>query len=135
LQPIKGFDVLIAAVGRLPCESRPTVVIAGDGPERPRLARLARLFRVDLRLPGVLGQRALSQHMAAATLFVHPCRTLPGGRSEGNPVVVREALARGLSVIASASGGLAGMRAGEGLTLVGEDDADALAGAIARALG
>ena len=134
LQPIKGFDLLITAVGRLPPASRPTVVIAGEGPERARLQRRARLAQVELRLPGVLGQRALALHMAAAALFVHPCRTLPGGRSEGMPLVVREALARGLPVVASASGGLAELRGSDGLTLVAEGDVSALAEAIARVL-
>jgi glycosyltransferase involved in cell wall biosynthesis len=134
LQPIKGFDLLVAAVARLPPRSRPTVLIAGDGPERARLAHLAHRAEVDLRLPGVLGQRALALHMAAATLFVHPCRTLPGGRSEGMPLVVREALARGLPVLAAASGGLAELGGTAGVTLVAEGDVAALAQAIARAL-
>jgi D-inositol-3-phosphate glycosyltransferase len=134
LQPIKGFDLLVAAVARLPPRSRPTVLIAGEGPERARLARLAHTADVDLRLPGVLGQRALAQHMAAATLFVHPCRTLPGGRSEGMPLVVREALARGLPVIAAASGGLTELGGTSGLTLVPGGDVAALARAIVQAL-
>jgi len=122
-------------VARLPPTSRPAVVIAGEGPERARLARLARTAGVDLRLPGLLGQQALALYMAAADLFVHPCRTLPSGRSEGMPLVVREALARGLPVIASASGGLTELRGASGVTLVAEGDAAALAEALARALG
>ena len=135
LQPIKGFDVLVAAAGRLPPSSRPILVIAGEGPERARLQHLARAAGIDVRLPGLLGQRALALHMLAADLFVHPCRTLSGGRSEGMPLVVREAMARGLRVVASASGGLEEMRGTDGLTLVGEGDVAALAGAIAQALG
>jgi glycosyltransferase involved in cell wall biosynthesis len=134
LQPIKGFDVLVAAAGRLPSAARPSLVIAGEGPERARLAQLARVAGVAVRLPGLLGQPALARHMAAADLFMHPCRTLPGGRSEGMPLVVREALACGLPVIASASGGLEELRGADGLTLVGEGDVEALAEAIARAL-
>jgi glycosyltransferase involved in cell wall biosynthesis len=132
LVPIKGFDVLIAAVGQMPPASRPRVLIAGDGPERAGLARQARAQGVDLRLPGRLGQQALARHMAAADLFVHPCRTLPGGRSEGMPLVVREALACGLPVLASASGGLVELRGAPGLTLIEAGDAAALAAAIAR---
>ena len=135
LVPIKGFDVLLAAVGRLSPASRPVVVIAGEGPEGERLARLARVAAIDLRLPGLLGQRALACHMAAADLFVHPCRTLDRGRSEGMPLVVREALARGLPVIASASGGLVELRGENGLTLVEAADAGALAAALTRARG
>jgi glycosyltransferase involved in cell wall biosynthesis len=47
---------------------------------------------------------------------------------------VREALARGLPVIASASGGLAELCGTPGLTLVAEGDVAALALAIARTL-
>lgn len=134
LVSIKGFDILLAAVGKLPPDSRPVVVIAGQGPEKERLARQARAAAIDLRLPGLLGQRALARNMAAADLFVHACRTLVSGRSEGMPLVVREALARGLPVIASASGGIVELRGEVGLTLVEAADADTLATAIARAL-
>ena len=132
--PIKGFDVLVAAVGQIAPESRPALLIVGEGPERTRLARLARETAVDLRLPGLLGQRSLALHMTAADLFVHPCRTLDSGRSEGMPLVVREALARGLPVITSSSGGLAELRGTAGLTLVEAGDVAALAAAIAREL-
>jgi glycosyltransferase involved in cell wall biosynthesis len=50
------------------------------------------------------------------------------------PLVVREALACGLPVIASANGGLGELRGTQGLTLVDPDDAGALARAIEREL-
>ncbi len=134
LVPIKGFDVLVAAMGRIPLATRPALVIAGEGPEKSRLAKLAREAGVHLRLTGLLGQRALAEHMAAAALFVHPCRTLDSGRSEGMPLVVREALACGLPAIASASGGLGELCGAPGLTLVEADDAGSLARAIERVL-
>jgi glycosyltransferase involved in cell wall biosynthesis len=134
LVPIKGFDVLVEAVGQIPLPARPALVIAGDGPERSRLAGLAREALVPLQLTGLLGQRALADCMNAADLFVHPCRALGNGRSEGSPLVVREALACGLPVIASASGGLGELFGARGLTLVDADDADTLARAIVHAL-
>ena len=135
LVPIKGFDLLVTAIGRIPAVVRPALVIAGEGSEKTRLAKLARESGVRLQLAGLLGQRALADCMAAADLFVHPCRTLAGGRSEGMPLVVREALACGLPVIASASGGLGELLGTPGLTLVEPDDAGALVTAIERALG
>lgn len=134
LVPIKGFDVLVAAVGRIPLLARPSLVIAGEGPERSRLGNLAHKAGVRLELTGLLGQLALAERMAAADLFVHPCRTLDNGRSEGMPLVVREALACGLPVVASASGGLGELRGAQGLTLVDTDDAGALVRAIVHAL-
>jgi len=134
LVPIKGYDVLVAAVGRIPSSSRPALLIAGEGPENLRLGRAARAAGVHLRLLGPLGQRALAEWMAAADLFVHPCRTLTSGRSEGMPLVVREALASGLPTIASASGGLVELRGTDGLTLVKADDVAVLAAAIESAL-
>ena len=135
LVPIKGFDVLVAALGQMPPASRPALVIAGEGPEKAHLARLARAAGVDVHLVGLLGQRALADYMAAADLFVHPCRTLANGRSEGMPLVVREALACGLPVIASASGGLGELRGAQGLTLVDADAEGALLHAIVQTLG
>jgi len=134
LVPIKGFDRLVAAVGRIPLALRPALVIAGAGPEKTRLAKLARDAGVQLRLTGSLGQRALADCMAAADLLVHPCRTLTSGRSEGMPLVVREALACGLPVIASASGGLGELAGTPRLMLVTPDDAGALVDAIERVL-
>jgi glycosyltransferase involved in cell wall biosynthesis len=130
LVPIKGFDVLIAALAEISADVRPDLVIAGDGPERARLIGLARASGVRARFPGALGQGALAEVMAAADLFVHPCRTLPDGRSEGMPLVVREAHACGLPVIASASGGLCELAGLDGFVLVRPEDAAELAAVI-----
>jgi glycosyltransferase involved in cell wall biosynthesis len=134
LVPIKGYDVALAALACIPPTSRPDLVLAGDGPEKDRLARQAAASGVRLQLPGLLAQQALADLMTAADLFVHPCRTLPSGRSEGMPLVVREALACGLPVVASASGGLRELEGTAGLALVNPDDANALASAIAHVL-
>ena len=133
LVPIKGYDVLVHAVGHLPARERPTLVIAGSGPEEPRLRRLAAACAVDLRLPGLVSAATLAEWMAATALFVHPCRSLSNGRSEGAPVVVREALAAGLPVIASALGGLLELAGHERLTLVVPENPSALAAKIAAA--
>jgi len=134
LVPIKGFDLLVTAIGRLPAETRPTLVIAGQGCERPRLVQLAKAAGVRLQLPGMLSQRDLAEHMAAADLFVHPCRTLDSGRSEGMPLVVREALACETPTVAFASGGLVELRGAASLTLVEEAERSRLPDIIASAL-
>lgn len=134
LVPIKGFDLLVTALGRLPAEKRPTLVIAGQGSERQNLLQLAKDAGVRLRLPGVLSQRVLAEHMAAADLFVHPCRTLDSGRSEGMPLVVREALACKTPTVAFASGGLVELRGAAGITLLEEDQRARLPEIIVNAL-
>jgi glycosyltransferase involved in cell wall biosynthesis len=134
LVPIKGYDVLVRAVARLPVAARPTVVLLGEGPERAALVRQAAAAGVDLRLVGSVPHPQVARYLAVADLFVHPCRTLGNGRTEGQPVAVAEALAAGLPVIASASGGLPEMaRRGVGFELVPPDDPAALAAALTRA--
>lgn len=133
LVPIKGFDRVLDAIATL-APPRPTVVIAGEGAERAELERRARALGIDLRLLGQVGQGELARHMAAADVLVHACRALPNGRSEGMPLVVREALARGLPVVASASGGIKELGGNVGLVLVAPGDVRALGQAIARVL-
>jgi glycosyltransferase involved in cell wall biosynthesis len=133
LVPIKGFDVLIAALGRLPAARRPRLLLAGDGPEAAALRRLAIRTGVTLQFLGTVAQPALAEWMNAADIFVHPCRGLADGRTEGAPLVVREALACELPVIASASGGLP-EQIHPLLTLVPPDDVEALAAALAGRL-
>jgi hypothetical protein len=133
LVPVKGFDLLVRAVGRLPRARRPMLVLIGDGPERPRLVRMAADRGVVLRLPGALGSGDVAAWMGAADLYVQPSRVLPSGRSEGSPLAVREALAVGLPVVACAVGGLAELESG-GVQLVPPEDPPALAAAISATL-
>jgi glycosyltransferase involved in cell wall biosynthesis len=134
LVPIKGFDLLIAALARMEGAARPELLIAGDGPEREMLAGQARTAKVGVRFLGTVAQSSLAELMAAADLFVHPCRALSDGRTEGMPLVVREALACGLPVIASASGGLSELDGNARLHLLAPDDPESLARAIAAAV-
>lgn len=133
LVPIKGFDLLVRAVGHLPRGFRPDVVVLGDGPERERLARLAVRCDVRLHLPGYVPRQAVAHHLATARLCVLPSRVLPNGRREGLPTVAREAMAIGTPLVATAAGGLGELRAQPGVTLVDAGDLDALTRAVERA--
>jgi glycosyltransferase involved in cell wall biosynthesis len=74
---------------------------------------------------------AVQAWLSLADLFVHPSRAL-AGRTEGQPVSVREALTAGVPVVASATGGIPEL---PGLALlVPPDDPGALASAMLRYL-
>jgi glycosyltransferase involved in cell wall biosynthesis len=127
LVPIKGFDVLVRAAalaGAATDEAPLTVIILGDGPERARLHDAARRLNVDLRLPGFVSRVDVRRWMTAADLYVQPSLRLASGRTEGLPTATLEALAAGLVVVASATGGLGEL---PGVAAVPPGDARALA--------
>jgi glycosyltransferase involved in cell wall biosynthesis len=99
LHPVKGFDVLIDALARLPADlPRPEVLIAGEGAERDNLEQRARAAGVEIALAGYSDDpRAF---LATLHLYVQP------SRSEGLCVAAHEAMQAGLPVVASAVGQL-----------------------------
>ncbi|SDP25337.1 glycosyltransferase family 4 protein [Lentzea jiangxiensis] len=90
ITPRKGHDVLLRALRRLDRDWRLTCV----GPHRPFLGELPRDERVSF--PGPLAGEALTGAYLQADLFVL------ASRAETYGMVVTEALAHGLPVIASA---------------------------------
>jgi glycosyltransferase involved in cell wall biosynthesis len=132
LVPIKGFDTFVRAAALVDAASRrggrprPTYVILGDGPERERLARFAAALDVELWMPGFVSRTEIGRWHLAADVYVQPSRPLANGRTEGTPVATLEALAGGLPVVASSTGGLAELAAAT-LRLVPAGDPRALA--------
>lgn len=103
LVSIKGIDLAISAMaGRSDWELR----IAGDGPERAALEQRAREANAPVRFLGALRGTAKWDFLRSADVFVSSSRPLPSGRTEGAPTGVIEALAAGLPVVASTTGGL-----------------------------
>lgn len=129
--PVKGLDILLEALGRLPAEAPLwNLDLAGDGPERESLERRAAALGLlpRVRFCGMLSRAEVALRMRAADLFVLP------SLSENLPCVLQEALASGLPVVASRVGGIPefiGEQQGE---LVPPGDPQALAGALLRAL-
>ncbi len=127
LVPEKGFDTLLAAMGRLPEAVR--LAIVGEGPERASLERLA-------AASGLAGRVTLAGYAA------QPWDAYAGARafaltstSESFGNVLVEAMASGLAIVATDCGGpreiLDGGRHG---ALVPVGDVGALAEALRRAL-
>jgi len=135
LVPVKGFAILIHALGRLPRWSRPALRLVGDGPLKEALRDLARRCRVDLTLEGQLPRSQVVALLRQSSLCVVPSVRVGAGRTEGMPLVAREALALGLPVVASAVGGLKELaRANPRLCVVPPSNPTALAGAIQKML-
>ena len=155
LVPIKGFDVLLKAVALAGARGTDTaaplarpeagtclhapeapvpgleVVILGDGPERERLEALARRLNVRLRLPGLVLRPEVARWMAAADIYVQPSRRLANGRTEGIPVATREAIAAGLPLVVTTTGGMPELaRRHPDVRLVAPDDPRALASCL-----
>lgn len=127
LVPVKGIDVLIAATRHLTLKL--SVVIAGDGPERPRLERAARKMGAAVRFVGAVDAPRRDALLGIADVFVLPSRPLPDGRTEGAPVALLEAMGAGLAVVASNTGGIAELTA-DAAMLVPPGNPEALAHAI-----
>lgn|GEM_PF-562076 len=128
LTPIKGADLLLDAVAMTAQPVR--VTIAGAGPLRRSLERRA---RGNVRVVGPLSPAQWRRMLGAVDVFAAPSRVLASGRSEGMPVAVREAMAAGVPVLTSASGGLASLPAGVA-EVVPAGDPRALAAGLERLL-
>ncbi|MCO5171740.1 MAG: glycosyltransferase [Planctomycetes bacterium] len=125
LDPAKGADDLLRAFARL-AGGGARLVLAGDGPERPALERLARDLGVADRVD-LLGRRDdVPALLRGATVVAVP------SRSEGLSNALLEALAAGCAVVATAIGPNR-EAAGDAALLAPPGDVAALAGALARA--
>ena len=117
----KSLDVALAAVGAVDGVS---LVIAGDGDERPRLERVA---GERVRFVGALPRERVVELFAAADA------SILSSSWENFPHTVVEALAVGTPVIATTTGGVAEIVTdGENGLLVPAGDVAALAAAVAR---
>jgi glycosyltransferase involved in cell wall biosynthesis len=123
----KGNDRALQAFARLRSDHARLAVV-GEGNEEPELRRLAATLGVAERVvfPGAVRQDAVPEVLRAADVFWFP--TL---RDEAAPLVLPQAMASGLPVVASRIGGVPEVidRDGEEAILVPPGDAGALADA------
>jgi len=130
LRPEKELETALRALGRL-APHRPELrfVVVGDGPERPRLQRLAEELGVPTAFLGHRANEEVSGLVAAMDVLV--CSS----RFEGMPLAVLEWMAAGKAIVASRVGGIpALLEHGQEALLVAPRDYVAFADAIARLL-
>jgi glycosyltransferase involved in cell wall biosynthesis len=127
---LKGFDLLIRAVARLPAELGARLLILGEGPARADLERLVAELGVGDRVEltgALLNPWAV---MGRAHVVAVP------SRSEAFPTVIGEAMALARPVVAArcSPGVDAYLEGGRSGILVPPDDVDALAAALTSVL-
>ncbi|HET8633653.1 MAG TPA: glycosyltransferase [Gemmatimonadales bacterium] len=133
LEPLKGFAVLVRALGLLRERGlTPALEIVGGGPDDASLRTLARECGVagQVTLRGWLSADQVMARMQGATMLVHPSIA-----PDAMPTVVKEALACGAPVVASDLAGIPEMLDGGRCgVLTPPGDVEALATALERLL-
>ncbi|MGE3177091.1 MAG: glycosyltransferase family 4 protein [Vicinamibacterales bacterium] len=130
LRPEKGHGVLLRALAAI-LSHAPEVRLrlVGDGPERERLTALARALGVSHAVEFLGHREDVPSLLASSGIAVVP------SLSEAFPNAALEAMAAGLPVVASATGGLTEIVSdGRAGLLVPPDDVAALAAALDRLL-
>ncbi len=125
--PVKGVDVLLDAMARVPAP--PRLVLIGDGDESARLRRQCH----DLGLDDRVEFRPLPwDHRAADLMWAYDALVLPS-RLEGFPVTIAEAMLAGVAGVATDGGSVReAVVDGETGWVVPPEDPVALAGAIRK---
>lgn len=118
LREQKGVHVLLEALSG----TDERLLVVGDGPEREALEAQARELGVDATFVGEVAPDAVGEYLRRGKLFV-----LPAVRGEGLPNAMLEAMAVGLPVVVTDTGGVAdAVHEGETGYVVAPGDADAL---------
>lgn len=110
------------------------LVMVGDGPLRPAVARLVDALDLGerVRLIGARDHDEVAQLMRSASVFMQHSVVAPDGDREGTPVAILEAGAAGLPVVATRHEGIVDVVVeGETGLLVDERDVDGMAEALA----
>ena len=138
LVPKKGFDLLVRGAASLR-DAHPglRVEIVGDGPEGERLRALV----AELGLDGTVALVGPQEHdwvldrMAAAQVVCLPARVAGDGDRDSMPLVLKEAMARGVPVVGTDVVAIPEMVDDSVGRLVPPDDVDALSAALGELLG
>lgn len=138
LDPIKGFDTLVDALGLLRergVDARCRLVGSGplEGELRARAAGLG--LGGVIEFAGAQPQDVLRRWMREAAVFTLPSRVAADGNRDGIPVALMEAMASGCATVSTRVSGIPELiEDGIGGLLVEPGDAGALADALQRLL-
>jgi glycosyltransferase involved in cell wall biosynthesis len=136
LVPKKGVDLLVRACAVAAANGDAfSVNVLGEGPLLPELRALAAALGVEDRVVfrGACSPDEVGEAYAHCSAVAVPCRIATDGDRDGLPVVLIEAMGRGLPVVSTSIIGIPELvRDGENGLLVPPDDPDALAEALSR---
>ena len=127
LIPIKAAEIFLHAIALSPRAAWKASIV-GDGPRRVALERLANRLGISDRVRFHGNVFDIAQSFRAFDAFVL------SSRSEGTPVVLFEAMAAGVPIIATDVGGVRDVLGDDGGVLVPSQDPNAMAAAIAATL-
>ncbi len=96
LVEIKGVDLAIEAFAAADLPDTSTLHIAGEGPKRAELERLAARLHANVEFHGVVTGEAKQQLFERCGFALFCSKELPSGRHEGLPVSFLETSAHGL---------------------------------------
>lgn len=129
LHAVKGYTALIRGVDGLAVRPAPRVFVLGEGPQGRALRQEARDLP-NMQFVGGVGREDVVRYLHAADVFILPSVDLPGVR-EGTPTALLEAMACGLPVVCTDSGGMGQViRDGEGGLVVPQHDPVSLRAAL-----
>jgi glycosyltransferase involved in cell wall biosynthesis len=131
LDPVKGVTLLLEAFAAVKARHpKARLTVAGDGPARSRLEARARDLGLEVAFPGYLDEAQVADLLASAAMLVLP------SFAEGLPVVLMEALASRIPVIATQVAGVSELVVdGVSGLIVPPGDVAGLARAMDRLLG
>lgn len=99
---IKGITYLIDAMKKIDA----LLVIVGKGPDEEKIKKQAEECKEKVLFMGPQDHSILPIIYASSDIFIIPSITLSGGVTEGAPTVITEAMASGLPVIGTNTGGI-----------------------------